>query len=72
MPCFIKNVTIESVSGGVVNFGDSYSISPSSVEKSTSGSGGGGVGDFQLVINGKSITSATDSDALDQSKLGNS
>ncbi|HZH58020.1 MAG TPA: spore germination protein [Metabacillus sp.] len=62
MPCFIKNVTIESVSGGVVNFGDSYSISPKSVERSTSGSGGGGTGDFQVVINGKSITNSSGQD----------
>ncbi|WP_026560068.1 spore germination protein [Bacillus sp. J37] len=60
MPCFIKKLTIESISGGVVNFGDSHCISPKNIESSTSGSGGGGNGDFQLVINGKSITNCSD------------
>ena len=60
MPCIIKNVTIENVNGGIVNFGDSYSISPKNVESSVSGSGGGGTGDFQVVINGKSTTNCSD------------
>lgn len=60
MSCFIKKLTIESISGGIVNFGDSHCISPKNIESSTSGSGGGGNGDFQLVITGKSITNCSD------------
>lgn len=63
MPCFIKKVTIESVNGGVVNFGDSQSISPKTVESNTSGSGGGGIGDFQVVIHGQSTTNSNDTDS---------
>ena len=71
MPCFIKNLKIDSVSGGVINFGDSYCISPKSIDKAISGSGGGGVGDFQLVMNGQSITNGVDPEVLDQNLLGN-
>ncbi|PMC39074.1 hypothetical protein CJ195_03800 [Bacillus sp. UMB0899] len=63
MPCFIKKVTIESVNGGVVNFGDSQYISPKTVESTTSGSGGGGTGDFQLVIHGQSVTNSSETDS---------
>lgn len=72
MPCIIKKLRIDSISGGVVNFGDSYSISPKSVDKAISGSGGGGVGDFQFVVNGQSITNGVDPEVLDQNVLGNS
>jgi spore germination protein PF len=56
MPCFIGKIKIENISGGVVNFGDTFTISPKSIEKSITGSGGGGVGDVQTVFTGKSIT----------------
>ncbi|WP_100333716.1 spore germination protein [Bacillus alkalisoli] len=46
MECFIHNVTIESVSGGIVNFGNIFNASPASVEKAITGSGSANSGDY--------------------------
>ncbi|MDX5476599.1 MAG: spore germination protein [Bacillaceae bacterium] len=46
MGCFIHNVTIETVSGGIVNFGNIFNASPASVEKAVTGSGSANSGDY--------------------------
>ncbi len=45
LACIINNVIIEEVSGGIINFGDIFNISPISIEKGTIGSGGSNSGD---------------------------
>lgn len=55
-------ISIETVSGGVVNFGGAVCISPISVSKSVSGSGGDNTGEVITTntglnsTNGKNIT----------------
>lgn len=44
MACFINKVIIESVSGGVVNFGNIFKASPISEETSVTGSGSSNTG----------------------------
>ncbi|MFC7063508.1 spore germination protein [Halobacillus seohaensis] len=72
MSCIIVGkLKFNSISGGVINFGDSLYIAPKSVEKAISGSGGGGVGDFQIVSTGMSITNGVDPDITDQNLIAN-
>ncbi|TYR77262.1 spore germination protein [Rossellomorea vietnamensis] len=59
MPCFIKNVYIKEVSGGEVTFGAPLYQSPISSTKSTTGSGSGNTGPFQITNTGFSVTSTT-------------
>jgi spore germination protein PF len=65
MPSIVGPIKINSVSGGVINFGDSLNIAPKSTAKSNSGSGGGNTGDFQITNNGFSITNTVDPDVAD-------
>ncbi|WP_226666392.1 spore germination protein [Metabacillus litoralis] len=69
MPCLVGKINIDSVSGGVINFGDVIKISPINVNKTISGSGGGGVGDNQVVTNGSSVTNGTDTGLTDQNVI---
>ncbi|PGT88254.1 spore germination protein [Bacillus sp. AFS040349] len=67
MPCIVGGpIKFNSISGGVINFGDSFNISPKNIDKAISGAGGGGVGDFQFVNSGISITIGVDPDVTDQ------
>jgi spore germination protein PF len=71
MPAIVGPIKINSVSGGVVNFGDSFYLSPKSASKSISGSGSGNTGDFHIVNNGFSISSGVDPDVNDQNQTAN-
>ena len=44
MPAIVGPIAINSISGGVVNFGDSFYLSPKSSSKSALGSGAGNTG----------------------------
>jgi spore germination protein PF len=71
MPSLFGAIKINSISGGAVNFGDSLNISPKASDKTVSGAGGGGTGDFQIIVNGTSITNAADPDIADQNITAN-
>jgi spore germination protein PF len=71
MPSIVGPIKINSVSGGVVNFGDALNNSPKSTSKSVSGSGGGNTGDFIIVNNGISISNSVDPDVKDQNQTAN-
>ncbi|PLR67380.1 MULTISPECIES: spore germination protein [Bacillaceae] len=71
MPAIIGPICINSVGGGVVNFGDSFYLSPKSSSKTASGSGGANTGDFIIVNNIVSATNAIDPDINDQNMLAN-
>lgn len=71
MPAIVGPIKINSIGGGVVNFGDSFYLSPKSQSKSASGSGGGSTGDFQIINNGISVTNLIDPDGTDQNIVAN-
>lgn len=71
MPAIVGPIKINSIGGGVVNFGDSFYLSPKSQSKTASGSGGGSTGDFQIINNGVSATNMVDPDVTDQNMSGN-
>ncbi|MFC0524852.1 spore germination protein [Pontibacillus salicampi] len=66
MPSIVGPIKINSVGGGVINFGDSFYISPKASSKSVSGSGSGNTGDFINTNNGFSTSNPIDPDAFDQ------
>lgn len=72
MPSIIGPIKISSVSGGVVNFGDSFYVAPKSSSKTAAGSGGLNTGDFINTNNGLSATNLIDPDVNDQNQIGNS
>ncbi|WP_256757138.1 spore germination protein [Cohnella sp. WQ 127256] len=75
MPCIVGNVKILSVgSGGIVQFGDSLQISPSSISKTYAGSGSFLTGDLSRSNNAVSATNTNDPDVQDstENNLGNS
>lgn len=73
MPAIVGPVRIVTVAnGGVVNFGDTFYISPKTASKTASGSGAGNVGDFWILNNGISATNMIDPDVSDQNQTGNS
>lgn len=75
MPCIIGNVKILSVGGsGVVHFGDSIQVSPSSISKTYAGSGSFITGDLSRSNNAISATNTNDPDVQDASEnnVGNS
>ncbi len=66
MPSIVGPINIISVSGGVINFGDSLNISPTSSSKTNAGSGSFNTGDFICTNNGISATNSFDPDINDQ------
>ncbi|PWU67761.1 MULTISPECIES: spore germination protein [Gracilibacillus] len=66
MPSIVGPIKITSVDGGVVNFGDTFYLSPKSASKSASGSGSINTGDLHNTNTGFNITNAIDPDAVDQ------
>ncbi|GGD17663.1 spore gernimation protein GerPF [Pontibacillus chungwhensis BH030062] len=66
MPSIVGPIKINSVGGGVINFGDSFYISPKSSSKSNTGSGSANTGDFINTNNGISSTNPFDPDGVDQ------
>lgn len=66
MPSIVGPININSISGGVINFGDSFNISPTSSSKTNAGSGAFNTGDFIMTNNGISATNTIDPDFNDQ------
>ncbi|GAE93621.1 protein GerPF [Gracilibacillus boraciitolerans JCM 21714] len=72
MPSIVGPIKINSVGGGgVINFGDSFYLSPKSASKSAYGAGANNTGDFLNTNTGFNITNAIDPDAVDQIVGGN-
>ncbi|MEC5423659.1 spore germination protein [Virgibacillus sp. C22-A2] len=71
MPAIVGPIKINNVGGGVINFGDSFYLSPKSNEKTNTGSGSINTGDFICTNNGMSLTSPFDPDVADQNLAGN-
>lgn len=71
MPAIVGPVQINTVGGGVVQFGDTLFISPKSASKSTSGSGGGNTGGFIITNNLFSANNTLDTNLIDQPVTGN-
>ncbi|MBD8067597.1 spore germination protein [Bacillus sp. PS06] len=71
MPSIVGPIKINSIGGGVVNFGDSFYLSPKSTSKTNAGSGSFNTGDFINTNNGLNATNTFDSDANDQQLTAN-
>ncbi len=71
MPAIIGPVSITSVGGGVVTFGDTFYVSPKSAAKTASGSGSLNTGNFVNTNNGISGTNTLDPDLFDQNIAAN-
>ncbi|SFA81973.1 spore germination protein PF [Lentibacillus halodurans] len=71
MPSIVGPIKINSVDGGVINFGDSFYLSPKSTSKTSSGSGSFNTGDFLNTNNGVSSTNPIDPDINDQNVSAN-
>ncbi|UFU00524.1 spore germination protein [Radiobacillus kanasensis] len=71
MPSAVGPLKINSVSGGVVNFGDSFYLAPKSTSKTSAGAGGFNTGDFINTNIGWSSTNTNDPDGVDQPLAGN-
>ncbi|MFC7060833.1 spore germination protein [Halobacillus seohaensis] len=70
MPSIVGPLRINSISGGVVNFGDSFYVSPKSSSKTVNGSGSSNTGDFINTNSGFSNTQPIDPDVNDQNVGG--
>lgn len=66
MSLFPGQVKIDTVSGGVVQFGGAVFVSPKTVLKSNHGSGGPNTGAQVITYNGVSTTNTVDTDLIDQ------
>ncbi len=71
MPAIVGPIKINSIGGGVVNFGDSFYLSPKSSSKTHAGSGSFNTGDFINTNNGVSATNTIDPDVNDQQLAAN-
>ncbi|ELK45248.1 spore germination protein [Halobacillus sp. ACCC02827] len=71
MPAIVGPISINSVGGGVVNFGDSFYLSPKSSSKTNSGSGALNTGNWIITNNGLSSTNPFDPDVNDQNITAN-
>ncbi|ARI78068.1 spore germination protein [Halobacillus mangrovi] len=71
MPAIVGPISINSVGGGVVNFGDSFYLSPKSTSKTNSGSGALNTGNWIITNNGLSSTNPFDPDGADQNITAN-
>ncbi|UOQ43479.1 spore germination protein [Halobacillus salinarum] len=71
MPSLVGAVSINSVGGGVVNFGDGFYLSPKSTSKTSAGSGALNTGNFICTNNGLSSTNPIDPDVNDQNVTAN-
>ncbi|WP_226037699.1 spore germination protein [Aquibacillus saliphilus] len=71
MPSIVGPIKINSVDGGVINFGDSFYLSPKSASKTAAGSGAFNTGDFINTNSGLSATNTVDPDVTDQVVSGN-
>ncbi|WP_226037700.1 spore germination protein [Aquibacillus saliphilus] len=71
MPSAVGPIKINSVGGGVINFGDSFYLSPKSSSKTSAGSGAFNTGDFINTNSGINATNSLDPDGADQTVAGN-
>jgi spore germination protein PF len=71
MPAIVGPCKINSIGGGVVNFGDSFYLSPKDAAKTTAGSGAFNTGDFIMTNSGVSATNTIDQDVNDQQLTAN-
>ncbi|TLS37924.1 spore germination protein [Pseudalkalibacillus caeni] len=72
MPSIVGPVKINTVGGsGVVNFGDSFNVTPKSTTKTFAGSGSFNTGDFHQVNNAISGTNTVDPDLADENIAAN-
>ncbi len=71
LPSIVGPIKINSVGGGVINFGDSFYLAPKSAEKSAAGAGANNTGDFLNTNTGFNITNTIDPDLADQVVGGN-
>ncbi|MEW9675000.1 spore germination protein [Lentibacillus sp. L22] len=71
MPSIVGPLKVNSITGGVVNFGDSFYLSPKSTAKTATGSGSMNTGDFINTNTGFSSTNPVDPDMIDQLIAGN-
>lgn len=71
MPSIVGPLKINSIGGGVVNFGDSFYLSPKSTSKTSAGSGSLNTGDFINTNTGWSSTNPLDPDVSDQNVSAN-
>lgn len=71
MPSIVGPLKVNSIDGGVVNFGDSFYLSPKSTDKTSAGSGSLNTGDFICTNTGFSSTNPFDPDVIDQLVSGN-
>jgi spore germination protein PF len=71
MPAIVGPININSVGGGVVNFGDSFYLSPKSTSKTNAGSGALNTGNWIITNNGLSSTNPFDPDVADQNITAN-
>ncbi|KKI89980.1 hypothetical protein WQ54_22860 [Bacillus sp. SA1-12] len=73
MPAFVGPVQLNSIEeNAIFKVGDSFSLSPKSVDKSSLGSGVANNGDFIEMHNLFNITNFSDIDLFDQSNFFNS
>jgi spore germination protein PF len=71
MPSIVGPIKINSVGGGVVNFGDAFYVAPKSASKIAAGSGAFNTGDFINTNSGLNATNFIDPDINDQNNTGN-
>ncbi|MFC4322319.1 spore germination protein [Litchfieldia salsa] len=71
MPAIVGPCKINSIGGGVVNFGDAFYLSPKDTSKTNAGCGAFNTGDFIMTNSGVSATNTFDSDLNDQQLTGN-
>ncbi|NSL53054.1 spore germination protein [Calidifontibacillus erzurumensis] len=69
MPAIVGGPINITSAEGVVNFGDSFYVSPKTVGKTFAGSGSLNTGNFVWTNNAISATNAFDPDASDQGSL---
>jgi Spore germination protein gerPA/gerPF len=68
MPAFVGPVILNSIqSSSIFTVGDTFSLSPKSMDKTTVGSGASNTGDFVETQNLFNITNFYDADIIDQS-----
>ncbi|RDI47818.1 spore germination protein [Falsibacillus pallidus] len=71
MPAFTGPVSVLSVSGGNIQFGDTAVISPKNASKTTTGSGSVNTGGFFFTNTFFSINGTLNTSLLDQPVVGN-
>ncbi|WP_163101661.1 spore germination protein [Peribacillus alkalitolerans] len=71
MPAIVGPIQVVSISGGNIQFGDTFVVSPKSATKSVAGSGSANTGIFIITNNGISANNILDTNLVDQPILGN-